>query len=121
MAPTYDFPGDDFIATQQELDQVRADLTAPYKRLQYSIELMEYWQRPEGYWLATSRAYPVSPAWSEQEQQEVAVSRERERDLTEVLLTHAFWSEVPEPERLDACSRLRHAPEREDGEGQETA
>jgi hypothetical protein len=29
---------------------------------------MEGWQRPEGYWLTTSRAYPDSPGWSEQEQ-----------------------------------------------------
>jgi hypothetical protein len=71
----------------------------------------------EGYWLATSRAYPDSPGWSEQEQQEVAVLRERERDLTGVILTHAFWSEVPGPERLEARSQLKHALEREDGEG----
>ncbi|MEV0694066.1 hypothetical protein [Streptomyces sp. NPDC050388] len=47
--------------------------------------------------------------------------REKERDLTGVILTHAFWSEVPGPERLDARSQLKHALEREDGEGQEAA
>ncbi|MDX3403418.1 hypothetical protein [Streptomyces sp. ME01-18h] len=45
--------------------------------------------------------------------------REKERDLTGVILTHAFWSEVPGPERLDARPQLNHALEREDGEGQE--
>ncbi|MFG3019285.1 hypothetical protein ACGFZQ_12170 [Streptomyces sp. NPDC048254] len=33
-------------------------LTALYKRRPYSVEPMEAWQRPEGYWLTTSRAYP---------------------------------------------------------------
>ncbi|MEU9471235.1 nucleic acid-binding protein [Streptomyces avermitilis] len=120
MATTYDFPGD-LIAAQQELNQVRADLTALYKRLPYSVEPMEGWQRPEGYWLTTSRAYPDSPGWSEQEQQEVAALRERERDLTAAIVTHAFWNDVARPERLDARSQLKRALEREDGEGQEAA
>ena len=100
---------------------MRADLTALYKRLPYSVEPMEAWQRPEGYWLATSRAYPDSPGWSEQEQREVAALRERERDLTAAIITHAFWNDVAGPERLDARSQLKHALEREDGEGQEAA
>jgi hypothetical protein len=120
VATTYDYPGE-LIAAQQELTQVRADLTALYKRLPYSVEPMEAWQRPEGYWLATSRAYPDSPGWSEQEQREVAALRERERDLTAAILTHAFWNEVAGPERLDARSQLKHALERKDGEGQEAA
>ncbi|MGC4987296.1 nucleic acid-binding protein [Streptomyces sp. DT193] len=120
MATTYNFPGD-LIAAQQDLNQVRADLTALYKRLPYSVEPMEAWQRPEGYWLATSRAYPDSPGWSEQEQQKAAVLREKERDLTGVILTHAFWGEVSGPERLDARSQLKHALKREDSEGQEAA
>jgi hypothetical protein len=37
---------------------------------------MDAWQRPEGYWLAMSRAYPDSPGWSDQEQAEVAALRE---------------------------------------------
>ena len=52
---------------------------------------------------------------------EVAVLREKERDLTAAIVTHAFWSEVDGPERLDARSQLKHALEREDGEGQEAA
>lgn len=70
---------------------------------------MEAWQRPEGYWLATSRACPDSPGWSEQEQKEVAALRERERELTGVILTYAFWNDVAEPERPDARSKLKHA------------
>jgi hypothetical protein len=116
----YDFP-DDLLQAQRDLNQVRADLEALNKQLPYSVEPMEAWQRPEGYWLATPRAYPDSPGWSEQEQKEVAALREKERDLTAVILTHAFWSEVAAPERPDARSQLKHALEREDGEGQEAA
>ncbi|WOP38600.1 hypothetical protein RKE32_34915 [Streptomyces sp. Li-HN-5-13] len=47
--------------------------------------------------------------------------REKERDLSAVILTHAFWGEVDAPERADARSQLKHALEREDGEGQEAA
>lgn len=107
---TYDYP-DDLLTAQRDLNQVRADLAALYERLPYSVEPMEAWQRPEGYWLATSRAYPDSPGWSEQEQQEVAALRERERDLTAVILTHVFWNDVAGPERPDARSKLRHALE----------
>ncbi|WP_075694082.1 nucleic acid-binding protein [Streptomyces acidiscabies] len=104
----YEYP-DDLLTVQQALNQVRADLTNLYERLPYSVEPMEAWQRPEGYWLASSPAYPDSPGWTEQEQLEVAALRERERDLTAAILTHAFWNDVAGPERPDARSQLRHA------------
>ncbi|MFF1546035.1 nucleic acid-binding protein [Streptomyces sp. NPDC058291] len=104
----YEYP-DDLLTAQQALNQVRADLTNLYERLPYSVEPMEAWQRPEGYWLATSPAYPASPGWMEQEQLEVAALRERERDLAAVILTHAFWNDVDGPARPDARSKLRHA------------
>ncbi|MFI1169837.1 nucleic acid-binding protein [Streptomyces sp. NPDC020801] len=105
---TYEFP-DDLLTAQRDLNQVRADLAALYERLPYSVEPMEAWQRPEGYWLATSPAYPDSPGWSEQERKEVAALRERERDLTGVILTHAFWDTIAGPERPHARSKLKHA------------
>lgn len=83
---------------------MRAELTAQHKHLPYSMEPMEALQRPEGYWLATSPSYPDSPGWSEQEQREVAELRMRERDLTGVILTHAFWNEVAGPEQPDVRS-----------------
>ncbi|QTD95835.1 hypothetical protein S1361_00690 [Streptomyces cyanogenus] len=43
---------------------------------------------------------------------------EKERDLTAVILTHPFRSEVAAPERPDARSELKHALEREDGGSQ---
>ncbi|MGW3950183.1 nucleic acid-binding protein [Streptomyces sp. NPDC004752] len=112
---------DDLLTSQQDLNQVRADLTGLYERLPYSVEPLDAWQRPVGYWLAASPAYPDPPGWSEQEQQDVAALRERERDLAAAIVTHAFWNEVAEPQRPDARSQLRHALERGDGEGQEAA
>lgn len=55
------------------------------------------------------------------QQRRVAALRERERDLTAAIVTHAFWNDVAGPERLDARSQLKHALAREDGEGQEAA
>lgn len=70
---------------------------------------MEAWERPDGYWLATSPSYPDSPGWSEQEQKDVAALRQRERELSSAIVTHAFWGEVAGPERSDARSKLKHA------------
>ncbi|GHH27543.1 hypothetical protein [Streptomyces lanatus] len=73
---TYDFPNE-LLSPQRDLNQVRADLTALYKQLPYSVEPLEGGQRPEG--------YPDSPGWSEQEQTEVAALRRRERELSAVI------------------------------------
>jgi hypothetical protein len=104
----YDYP-DDLLRAQRDLDQVRADLAARLAALPYSVEPMEAWERPEGYWLATSRAYPDSPGWPQQEQEEVAALRKTERDLTAMIVAHGFWSEIDRPERPDARSRFKHA------------
>jgi len=117
---TYDYP-DDLLKAQQALNEVRAILNALVKTLPYSVEPMEAWQRPDGYWLATSPAHPASPGWSEQEQTDVATLRERERDLATTIVTHTFWNEVSPAERPDARSQLRHALVSGDGEGQEAA
>jgi hypothetical protein len=116
----YDYP-DDLLKAQQALNEVRASLEALVKTLPYSVEPMEAWQRPEGYWLATAPSYPASTGWSEQEQKDVATLRDRERDLAAAIVTHAFWSEVAGPERPDARSQLRHALANGGGEGQEAA
>ncbi|WNM32646.1 hypothetical protein RKE30_20660 [Streptomyces sp. Li-HN-5-11] len=41
------------------------------------MEPMEAWERPDGYWLATSRSYRDSPGWSEQEKKEFAACGRR--------------------------------------------
>lgn len=43
--------------------------------------------------------------------------RENERDFKGVILTQAFGSAAPGPERLDARCRVRHALKPEDREG----
>ncbi|WP_340375897.1 nucleic acid-binding protein [Streptomyces sp. SS7] len=99
---------DDLLNAQRDLHTVRADLASLFKKLPYSVEPMEAWER-EGYWLATPRAYPDSPGWTDSEQQQVAELRERERELAATIITHGFWSAVAEPERPDARSGLSHA------------
>lgn len=97
---TYDYP-DDLLTAQQDLTQVRVNLTGLYGRLPYSVKPLDAGQRPEG--------YPDSPGWTEQEQQDVAALRQRERELAAVIVTHAFWGKVAGPERPDARSKLKHA------------
>ncbi|MEU9167777.1 nucleic acid-binding protein [Streptomyces sp. NPDC048420] len=87
---------------------MRADLAALFKALPYSVEPMDAWARPEGYWLATSPAHPDSPGWTDSEQQQVAELRARERELAARIVGHDFWSVIAEPERADARSQLRH-------------
>jgi hypothetical protein len=103
------FPGGFTKGLGETLLQLSDPGTALYGRLRYSVEPMEAWERPEGYWLATSRAYPHSPGWSQQEQQQVAALREKARDLTGVILTHAFWDGGAAPHRPDARSQLKYA------------
>ncbi|MFF7647011.1 nucleic acid-binding protein [Streptomyces canus] len=108
MATTYDYP-DDLLTAQRDLLAVRAELAALLKALPYSVEPMEAWTRPEGYWLATSPAHLDSPGWTDSQRQRVAELRERERELAATIVTHAFWNEVDGPKRPDARSQLRHA------------
>ncbi|MFJ9714253.1 nucleic acid-binding protein [Streptomyces sp. NPDC101234] len=106
---TYDFP-DDLLQKQRALTQVRADLDSLLTTLPYSVEPIEAWARPEGYWLATSPARPDSPGWTQEEQQ-VAELRYRERDLAGKIVTDAFWSTVDAGKRPEARSALKHALE----------
>ncbi|MEU5324343.1 hypothetical protein AB0G67_47680 [Streptomyces sp. NPDC021056] len=87
---TYDYP-DDLLNAQRDLTRVRADLAALLNALPYSVEPMEAWARPEGCWLATARARPHSPGWTEAEQQQVAELRDREREMAIAIVTHDFW------------------------------
>ncbi|OIK08226.1 nucleic acid-binding protein [Streptomyces monashensis] len=110
---------DDLLVAQQDLTQVRADLADLIKNLPYSVEPMEAWQRPDGYWQNAPKSYPDSPGWSEQEQTEVVGLRERERTLAASIVTHAFWDDVASTDLPDARSQLKHV-RRGDGEGQES-
>ncbi|MEW2347412.1 hypothetical protein AB0904_07055 [Streptomyces sp. NPDC006684] len=44
---------------------------------------------------AGARTHPASPGWSEEDREEVAVLRERERELAAVIVTHELWASVP--------------------------
>ncbi|MFF7367679.1 hypothetical protein [Streptomyces tricolor] len=107
MATTYEFPSD-LLAGQEELHQVRAELSALLKRLPWSVEPMDGFSDDTG-WRKVER--PASPGWSEDEQAEVEKLRRREHELAVFVSTHRFWAEVPAADRMEARSALKHAHE----------
>ena len=107
MATTYDFPSD-LLAGQEELHQVRAELSALLKRLPWSVEPLDGYSDTGG-WRKVER--PASPGWSPDEQAEVEKLRQRELELAVFVSTHRFWAEVATGERVDARTRLKHAHE----------
>ncbi|MFD5538504.1 hypothetical protein ACFWIJ_11835 [Streptomyces sp. NPDC127079] len=109
MAATYDFPSD-LLAGQEELHQVRAELSALLKRLPWSVVPLDGFS-DEGAWRKVER--PASPGWTEDEQAEVEKLRRREHELAVFVSGHRFWAEVTAPDRMDARSRLKHAHEKD--------
>ena len=61
MATTYDFPSD-LRAGQEELHQVRAELSALLKRLPWSVAPLDGFSDTEG-WRPVER--PASPGWTD--------------------------------------------------------
>ncbi|MER6631563.1 hypothetical protein ABT301_25650 [Streptomyces sp. NPDC000987] len=107
MATTYDFPSD-LLAGQEELHQVRAELSALLKRLPWSVEPLDGFSDGGG-WRKVER--PASPGWSADEQAEVEKLRQREHELAVFVTTHRFWADVATAERVEARTRLKHAHE----------
>ena len=107
MAATYDFPSD-LLAGQEELHQVRAELSALLKRLPWSVEPLDGFS-DQGGWRKVER--PASPGWTEDEQAQVEKLRRREHELTVFISGHRYWSELAGAERVDARSQLKHAHE----------
>ncbi|MFI2199795.1 hypothetical protein ACH47Z_03205 [Streptomyces sp. NPDC020192] len=107
MATTYEFPSD-LLAGQEELHQVRAELSALLKRLPWSVEPMDAFSDDTG-WRKVER--PASPGWSEDEQAEVEKLRRREHELAVFISTHRFWAEVAAADRVETRTRLKHAHE----------
>ncbi|MEU6577388.1 hypothetical protein [Streptomyces sp. NPDC046805] len=105
MAETYDFPGD-LRAGQEELHQVRAELSALLKRLPWSVEPLDGFSDDHG-WRKVER--PASPGWTADEQAEVEKLRQREHELAVFVSGHRFWAEVAAEERVNARMRLKHA------------
>ncbi|MFE7166026.1 hypothetical protein [Streptomyces sp. NPDC057616] len=107
MAATYDFPSD-LLAGQEELHQVRAELSALLKRLPWSVEPLDGFSDESG-WRKIER--PASPGWTADEQAEVEKLRQREHELAVFVSTHRFWAEITDADRVDARTRLKHAHE----------
>ncbi|MCH0565267.1 MULTISPECIES: hypothetical protein [unclassified Streptomyces] len=106
MAATYDFPSD-LRAGQEELHQVRAELSALLKRLPWSVEPLDGFSDNDG-WRRVER--PASPGWTPDEQAEVEKLRRREHELAVFVSTHRFWSEVAADSRVEARMRLKQTP-----------
>ena len=107
MATPYDFPSD-LLAGQEELHQVRAELSALLKRLPWSVVPLDAFSDDNG-WRKVER--PASPGWTEDEQAQVEKLRRREHELTVFISGHRYWSELAGAERVDARSQLKHAHE----------
>ena len=107
MGTSYDFPSD-LLAGQEELHQIRAELSALLRRLPWSVEPLDGFSDDSG-WRKIERS--ASPGWTEDEQAEVEKLRQREHELAVFVSTHRYWSDLTGPDRVDARSRLKHAPE----------
>jgi len=104
VAETYDFPGD-LLAGQEELHQVRAELSALLKRLPWSVEPLDGFSDDNG-WRKVER--PASPGWTADEQAEVEKLRQREHELAVFVSTHRYWAEFTGTDRVDARAGLKH-------------
>ncbi|MEU8847341.1 hypothetical protein AB0C70_14110 [Streptomyces sp. NPDC048564] len=105
MATPYDFPSD-LLAGQEELHQVRAELSALLKQLPWSVVPLDGFSDDNG-WRKVER--PASPGWTQDQQAEVEKLRQREHELAVFVSGHRFWSEVTGAERVDARTKLKHA------------
>ncbi|MEU9338667.1 hypothetical protein AB0D49_36880 [Streptomyces sp. NPDC048290] len=105
MATTYDFPSD-LLAGQEELHQVRAELSALLKRLPWSVEPLDGFSDDTG-WRRIER--PASPGWSPDDQAEIDKLRRREHELAVFVTTHRYWSAFTGSDQVDARMQLKHA------------
>ncbi|MFG2195396.1 hypothetical protein [Streptomyces sp. NPDC048639] len=87
MADTYDFP-EDLLEAQQELHQVRHELSALYGRLP---------QYTEG--------------WGDEDRTAVGVLLDRDLELAVFVSTHTFWDSLEGPTRVTARMALKHVNE----------
>jgi hypothetical protein len=117
VAATYDFPSD-LLAGQEELHQVRAELSALLKRLPWSVEPLDGFSDDNG-WRKVER--PASPGWTEDEQAEVEKLRRREHELAVFVSTHRYWAELTGSDRVHARSALKHSPVGADGADEEAS
>ncbi|MEU4109493.1 hypothetical protein ACGFYT_08315 [Streptomyces sp. NPDC048208] len=109
MPAPHEFPSD-LLAGQEELHQVRAELSALLKRLPWSVAPLDGFTDDTG-WRRIER--PASPGWTADEQAEVEKLRRREHELAVFITGHRHWTEVATPDRMKARAKLKHAHEDE--------
>lgn len=107
MGASYDFPSD-LLTAQEELHQVRAELSVLLKRLPWSVEPLDGFSDDNG-WRKVER--PASPGWTADEQAEVEKLRQREHELAVFVTTHRYWEQFTGPERVSARTGLKHVHE----------
>ena len=84
MAASYDFP-QDLTDAQDKLHRVRADLQTLFRRVPWSVELLDAWERHENAWRPSS-SRPASPGWEPQDAAEIARLRAREVELATAIV-----------------------------------
>ncbi|MFF7964226.1 hypothetical protein ACFZC3_02495 [Streptomyces sp. NPDC007903] len=109
MSASHEFPSD-LLAGQEELHQIRAELSALLKRLPWSVVPLDGFTDDTG-WRKIER--PASPGWTADEQAEVEKLRRREHELAVFITGHRYWTEVAAADRVQARSKLKHAHEQE--------
>ncbi|RZU37693.1 hypothetical protein EV284_2875 [Streptomyces sp. BK022] len=107
MSASHEFPSD-LLAGQEELHQIRAELSALLKRLPWSVEPLDGFTDDTG-WRKIER--PASPGWTADEQAEVEKLRRREHELAVFITGHRYWTEIAAGDRVEARSLLKHAHE----------
>ncbi|EDY42086.1 hypothetical protein [Streptomyces sp. SPB074] len=106
---SYNYPAD-LLTLQRDLTAARAELGALLNALPYSVDPLDAWERPEGYW-AGARTVPASPGWTPEQQQEVAALREQVQHLAIEAVTHPYWETLDPADRLSARDGLKHQDE----------
>ncbi|MEU6082067.1 hypothetical protein [Streptomyces sp. NPDC047108] len=91
MADTYDFP-EDLLEAQQELHQVRHELSALYGRLPRYTD-----------------------GWRDEDRSKVGALLDRDLALAVFVSTHAFWDSLEGPTRVTARAALKHVNGAGDG------
>ncbi|MBL1095034.1 MULTISPECIES: hypothetical protein [Streptomyces] len=100
-----DFPSD-LVDAQLELHKVRAELTALYRSLPWSVEPLPGWthNKEGGRYYESQR--PDSPGCTDEERQQVSELRARRVDLVTHIFVHDFWASSQDP--VTARSALKH-------------
>ncbi|WP_328373445.1 hypothetical protein OG800_50320 (plasmid) [Streptomyces sp. NBC_00445] len=104
---TRGFP-DDLLDARRELHEVHAELHAMQAGRPWSVEPSDGWDDSDsGRWSASVR--PATEGWAAADVEAYRVLQDRARELSAFVITHTFWTSVPEAERADARSKLIHA------------